>query len=349
MFAFAILVSSASLPAQGSGNTCPVSVGFWKNHPSEWPMSSLVLGDQTYSKAEAVAILNLPTTGDASVNLADQLIATTLNFGISSDPNPIFTQFNQANTLLSGYGAKLPYNVDPSTADGQAMVNTANVLDRYNNNHMTPGCTPPPTPLPIQLASFTGTTVNSTTVLLRWSTLSELNNYGFFVQRRRLEEQEFTELPNSFVPGHGTTVVPQYYSYTDETALNGGWYYRLKQIDLDGTAHLSDAIRVDVVTSVPEEVPIAFALAQNYPNPFNPTTNMRFDVPIRSVITLSVYNILGQEVATLLDGELHGPGRYEIPFNGSRLGSGVYYYRMRAASLTDGKEFVQVRQMLLLK
>jgi len=83
-------------------------------------------------------------------------------------------------------------------------------------------------PLPIQLSSFTGSAVNGTTVLLRWTTLSEINNYGFYVQRSRGEEQTYADLPNSFVPGKGTTVVPQDYSFTDLTAGAGVWYYRLE-------------------------------------------------------------------------------------------------------------------------
>lgn len=353
MFAF-IILSSMNLLAQASGNTCPLSMGFWKNHPNDWPMNVLALGDQTYSKNEAIDIISSSTTGDASITLARQLIATTLNVGMGSDPNPIVTQFNQANTLLSGYGHKLPYEVDPSTPNGQAMVNVSNTLASYNTNHMTPHCTPPPTPLPIQLASFTGVALNSSTVLLRWTTLSELNNYGFFVQRRQAQAQEYAEIPNSFVPGHGTTVEPQYYSFTDYSAAAASWYYRLRQIDLDGTEHYTDAILVDVLTSVPEEAPRVFSLAQNYPNPFNPTTTIVFTLPflgtngaegregVGSFVSLKVYDLLGRELATLVNEE-KVPGAYMVTWNASGFASGGYIYRLTAGRYVDAK------RLLLLK
>jgi hypothetical protein len=198
-------------------------------------------------------------------------------------------------------------------------------------------------PLPIQLASFTGSVVNNTTVLLRWTTLSEVNNYGFFVQRRRPEEQSFTQLPNSFVPGHGTTIVPQYYSFTDQTAGVGTWYYRLKQVDLDGTVHYSDAIRVDIVTSVAESAPKVFALAQNFPNPFNPETQIQFSVESMAKTTLVVYDVLGRAVATLFD-DMAEPGRfYSVRFDGAGLVSGLYFYKLQNGVRT------QSRRMLLLK
>jgi hypothetical protein len=197
-------------------------------------------------------------------------------------------------------------------------------------------------PLPIQLASFTGSVVNGTTILLRWVTLSEINNYGFFVQRHRSEEPTFIELPNSFVPGHGTTIVPQYYSFTDSSAVPGALYYRLKQVDLDGTVHYTDAIRVEIVTGVAEHAAEAFALVQNYPNPFNPSTTIEFEVPSLEFVGLKVYDVLGREVATLVN-EKKAAGTYEVTFDASHLPSGVYFYRLEAGS------FVQTRKMLLVR
>jgi hypothetical protein len=128
-------------------------------------------------------------------------------------------------------------------------------------------------PLPIQLSSFTGIYISANSVQLDWITITEVNNYGFFVERRRVNQHTFVELPNSFIPGHGTTLIPHSYTYTDNSANGETWYYRLRQVDLDGTVHYTDGIQVDVITDVEEEpLPTAFALEQNYPNPFNPTT-----------------------------------------------------------------------------
>jgi hypothetical protein len=101
-------------------------------------------------------------------------------------------------------------------------------------------------PLPVQLGSFTARETSGGNVVLEWMTLSEVNNYGFFIQRRREGEAHFTELTNVFIPGHGTTPEPQYYTFTDRRPGGGVWFYRLKQMDLDGTTHLTDPVTVRV-------------------------------------------------------------------------------------------------------
>jgi len=118
---------------------CPQGQGFWKNHPNAWPVSSLMLGSQTYTKTELLAILQTPIKGDASLILAHQLIAAKLNIA-NANGTPVASTTADADSLLSGFNGKLPYHVKPSTSTGQAMVNDANVLDSYNNGVMTPGC-----------------------------------------------------------------------------------------------------------------------------------------------------------------------------------------------------------------
>ncbi|MEK9137670.1 MAG: T9SS type A sorting domain-containing protein, partial [Bacteroidota bacterium] len=212
----------------------------------------------------------------------------------------------------------------------------------------------PDNPLPITLASFTARmNPHGRGVLLEWTTLSEINNYGFYVERRRENETMYTELPNSFVPGHGTTNEPHYYSFVDSTFTSPGTYhYRLRQVDLDGTIHHTDPITINVTTlSVGEEVPHVYALFQNYPNPFNPETEIRFTVEARVRAILEVFNMLGQRVATLHD-DVAEPGRhYRVGFGGSALASGVYFYRLQAGdpSLRSGQWFTQTRRLLLLR
>ncbi|MBI5473015.1 MAG: hypothetical protein HY961_11775 [Ignavibacteriae bacterium] len=158
--------------------------------------------------------------------------------------------------------------------------------------------------LPVQLAHFTAQYANGnpSSVILSWKTISEINNYGFEIQKSQDAATNFQTIQNSFTPGHGTTNQPQHYSYTDQAATSGVWYYRLKQIDLDGTVHFTEPIVVGSPTSVKErEMPTTYALDQNYPNPFNPTTTVEFAVPKESNVRLEVYNILGERVATLVD------------------------------------------------
>jgi hypothetical protein len=129
----------------GGAGKCPLSQGFWKTHPGAWPVTSLTLGSQTYTQAELLAILNTPTGGsggaDASVILADQLIAAKLNIANGSDATPISSTIADADALLSGFAGKLPYHVKPSSAIGQQMVGDASTLEGYNTDQLTPGCT----------------------------------------------------------------------------------------------------------------------------------------------------------------------------------------------------------------
>ena len=133
----------------GGGGTCPLTQGYWKNHASAWLLSSIELGSQTYTQAQALAILNRPVRGDASINLAHQLIAAKLNVA-NGAPNVVATEIADADTLLASRPGRLPYRVRSSSALGQQMLAIKDVLDAYNNNLLTPGCGSgggtPPTP-----------------------------------------------------------------------------------------------------------------------------------------------------------------------------------------------------------
>src|SRR5439155_20205262 len=126
---------------------CPRTQGFWKNHQSAWPVTSLTLGSQSYTQAELLTILSTPvgtgTKADASLILADQLIAAKLNIAAGSDPAPVSSTIAHADSLLSAFGGnKLPYKVKTSSAIGKMMVSDANTLNSYNNGLLTLVCTP---------------------------------------------------------------------------------------------------------------------------------------------------------------------------------------------------------------
>lgn len=198
-------------------------------------------------------------------------------------------------------------------------------------------------PLPIQLSSFTGTLINNNNVRLNWTTISEVNNYGFHVQKRNLGVSQWTQIENSFVPGHGTTNLPQHYTFTDNSVVTVPTQYRLKQVDLDGTEHYTEPIRVDVLTAVTEVAPKQFALQQNYPNPFNPSTEIKFSVEATDRAKLEVYNALGQKIATLFDDVAEAGQYYRVKFFGDNLASGLYFYRLQSGQKSE------LRKLLLLK
>jgi hypothetical protein len=132
-------IVDCAVPPPPTG-ACPLTQGYWKNHPDAWPVTSLTLGSETYTEAELLAILRTPVRGDASLILAHQLIAAKLNIANGSDPTPVSATIADADSLLSGFAGKLPYHVKPSSATGQAMVADAETLDSYNNGQLTPDC-----------------------------------------------------------------------------------------------------------------------------------------------------------------------------------------------------------------
>ncbi len=197
--------------------------------------------------------------------------------------------------------------------------------------------------LPIQISSFQGILEDATTITLSWTTQSETDNYGFEVQRSDNPADGFVTI-SPLIPGHNTTTEPQSYSFTDHAVPPGRWFYRLKTISLDQSVSFSGVIEMSNAASVElrGESPGEFALMQSYPNPFNPKTGVRFQVPGVSDVKLSVYDILGREVAVLVN-ERKAAGTYEVSFDGSGLASGVYIYRLMA----EGR--VASRAMILAK
>ena len=185
----------------------------------------------------------------------------------------------------------------------------------------------------IQLASFVVNKCSSTSMRVTWTTVSETNNYGFYLQESP-DKQNWTDV-GALIPGHGTTLDPQKYSVTLPIS-NGSCWVRLVQVDLDGTSMTSDAQLVQM------ESPVQFALDQNYPNPFNPSTTIRYGLPAKSHVTLLVYNSLGQQVADLVNGDINA-GYSEVKFDGSNLASGAYFYRLQAGT------YLQTKKLLLMK
>jgi Secretion system C-terminal sorting domain len=196
--------------------------------------------------------------------------------------------------------------------------------------------------VPVELVSFTATS-NKKDINLNWITATEINNSGFQVERlkySKIEGSHNWEAVN-FIEGHGTTTETQHYSYTDKNLTSGKYQYRLKQIDYDGSYEYSPVVESEI------QLPNEFILEQNYPNPFNPVTKIKFTIPqdgrreARNV-SLKVYDVLGREVATLVNEE-KSAGEYEITFDAAKLSSGIYYYELKSG------DFRLIKKMILLK
>jgi hypothetical protein len=189
-------------------------------------------------------------------------------------------------------------------------------------------------PLPVELVSFSAD-YTSGNVNLSWITATELNNSGFDVERKT-KTGEWNKI--TFIRGNGTTTETKHYFFTDDVkdVKTSNVYYRLKQIDFDGTFNYSNEIEVDI------NLPTKFQLEQNYPNPFNPVTIIKYQLPNKSLVTLKVFDILGKEVEILVNEEKDA-GYYQLSFNASSLSSGIYFYTLQTGSN------IVTKKMILLK
>ena len=201
--------------------------------------------------------------------------------------------------------------------------------------------------VPVELVSFSAN-VSNNSVALNWITATELNNAGFEIQRKQVFSQqslvgneEWNVL--GLVIGKGTTTESQSYSFVDQNLSTGKYIYRLKQIDFDGSFTYSNEIEVDL------SLPTSLSLEQNYPNPFNPTTTIKYTIPNVALsgvegsrVILKVYDVLGNEVATLVN-EIQPAGNYELNFNAALLPSGVYFYKLQAGSFSETKRMVLLK------
>jgi hypothetical protein len=192
-------------------------------------------------------------------------------------------------------------------------------------------------PLPVELSLFTAT-ISGSDVRLSWKTETEINNFGFEIERQvgslKSSESKFEKI--GFVNGNGNTNSPKEYSFNDERPAGGNKFlYRLKQIDNDGQLEYSDVVEVEII-------PMKFALSQNYPNPFNPNTTIRFSLPVQTQLKINIYNMLGELVKTLSEG-IYEAGYYNINFDAAELSSGTYIYRLESNNFTETKKMILMK------
>ncbi|MFA6980633.1 MAG: two-component regulator propeller domain-containing protein [Ignavibacteriaceae bacterium] len=192
--------------------------------------------------------------------------------------------------------------------------------------------------VPVELVSFSSS-VSDKKIKLEWVTATERNNKGWGVQRKTLNDNNWKTI--AFVEGKGTSSEVKNYKFEDVSLKQASKYqYRLEQIDYGGSVQYSNII--EVIFNLPNE----FELSQNYPNPFNPSTIISWQLAVGSYVTLKVYDVLGNEVATLVN-ENQSVGIHQVEFQSAvgsqQLACGIYFYQLRAGN------FVQTRKMIVLK
>jgi hypothetical protein len=273
-----------------------------------------------------ITILFYDTRNTPSNNFIEAYIARSidgLNFTnelLSSEPSP--TNIPNGDVRFGDYIAIDAYggNVVPVWTDERAGGVDMDIYTAVINPIV-----------PVELTNFTARLSGGNTIL-EWSTATELNNHGFEIERSLNQENWITI---GFVEGHGTISDPQNYSFTDG-GINGTVYYRLKQIDFDGTHNFSSVLEINSTTVATMD------LEQNYPNPFNPNTNIKYQVGNDGFVSLEVFNSLGEVVATLVN-EFKPAGSYQVSFTGANLTSGFYIYILKSGN------FIQSKKMILLK
>ena len=216
------------------------------------------------------------------------------------------------------------FNVDFPSGPGNYTVPSAFTSVIMTVKYIIP-------PFPVELTSFTAVVINET-VQLNWETATEVNNYGFDIERKT--EGSWHKI--GFVAGNGNSNSPKEYSFIDKNPYGGSSFvYRLKQIDNDGAYEYYNEVEVDLV-------PGGYELFQNYPNPFNPSTNIKFSLPEDARVSIKVYDILGSLVDEIVNKEFKA-GYHQVEFDASSYKSGIYFYRLEA------ENFVQTKKMNFLK
>ncbi len=182
-------------------------------------------------------------------------------------------------------------------------------------------------------------------VEVAWTTVSEIDFAGFNVLRSTTMAGEQTKLNASIIAAEGGLGGAEYL-FRDEGAVDGLAYYWLESVDLDGSKFTDGPVKVGDGKEEPA-MPGVFALSQNYPNPFNPTTEIKFDLPVACYVTLEIYNVAGQRVATLVNEDQKAGAkivRWDAKDdNGVTVSSGVYFYKLQAG------DFVEIKKMVLLR
>lgn len=187
-------------------------------------------------------------------------------------------------------------------------------------------------PVPVELTSLSAS-YSQGRVIIEWITAAEVNNYGFEVQRKS-DHSSFQSI--GFVDGNGTSTNRLTYSFSDTDIKESRYYYRLKQIDFDGSFEYSPEVMVDIPALAD------YILHQNYPNPFNPSTKIRFTIPERSVVKISLHDVLGREIRVLFNDETDR-GTTELELNGTSLSSGNYIVRMTAGTFQKSQKITLLK------
>jgi hypothetical protein len=281
-----------------------------------------------------VGIENATGTDGLQIAYNASYVANGLAVKIAAEPDWLAVS-DQNGTIYNNntLGIVVELNADGLELGLYSMDVVITSNDPLNSEVIVPVAMLVEDEIPVELSSFTAE-VSADVVTLQWITASETNNQGFAVERKLSSLDSFIEL--AFIQGRGTTTGNTEYTYSDKLEKPGSYSYRLKQVDFDGTISYSNVVLVDGLK------PDNYELSQNYPNPFNPSTIIRFALPEASEVTLTIYSMLGEKVAEIINTNLEA-GYHKAEFDASQLPSAMYLYKIQAGN------FIQTKKMMLIK
>lgn len=306
--------ANATVPTELGGTT--LGRGVYTSAAGTFGITGTLLLSGTANDVFIFKMASTLTTGASSnVNLTGGALATNVFWQVGSSAT-IDGNFKGIILALTA----ITQNTGASSIDGRLLA---------RNSFVTSGGT---SVLPVELTSFSAAS-NNNAIELNWNTSTEVNNYGFEIERSRLNNN-FEKI--GFVKGSGNSNSAKNYFFTDKQTLSGKYFYRLKQIDNDGAFEYSKVVEADF------KLLQSFELSQNYPNPFNPTTSISYSIPLDSRVELLIYGITGEVVKSLVN-EYQTAGIYSVNFNAAGLSSGIYFYKIIA------NNFLQVKKMSVIK
>ncbi|MBN2279874.1 MAG: lamin tail domain-containing protein [Candidatus Marinimicrobia bacterium] len=339
-----------------NSSSSPINLNGWriKDNGSD---SHIISGDLIVPPKGFAVLGNntdFSTNGGVIVNYQ---FPSTFYLGNNADELIILDDFNnEIDKVEWDGGTAFP---DPN---GASMVFIGNVTDNNNigSNWKTattpwgtgtdlgsPGYSGADQSLPVTLSSFTATPDNGT-VLLRWTTESEVNNLGFNLYKSDLRDGDFVKLNDALIEGAGNSTTKNDYSYTDIEVVPGKiYYYQIEDVAFDGKTEKHPVISV-ILEKTDQTTADSFRLMPAYPNPFNPETTIKFQVPEKSTVSINIFDLRGQWVKSLVS-ENKLAGHYEVKWNGTDAGNnpvsnGIYFYQM-----TTGSGFSQTQKIMFLK
>ncbi|MGQ9806619.1 MAG: T9SS type A sorting domain-containing protein [Chlorobiales bacterium] len=318
---------------QGGGSSPVIRVEMVNSPPTSGSLSDLTnISLVRYYKVDLTSgTISNPTVKLTFDNTETVNNTTTLRVARSTDNSNWASAGNSAISSGSGPPYTGTITSDPTTIGSTTFFAL--------------GSFPADNPLPVNMLSLNTSAKNGRTAVLEWETASEQDNLGFVLYRSETENGNFEQIASyqttDKLRGQGSKLTETKYLYEDSRNTLPGkeYFYKLVSVDNNGTRH-DITLGGQSVWSV--QLPFEYALDQNYPNPFNPVTTIQFSLEKAGKTTLEIYNVLGQKVATLVNGELSA-GAHRYQWNASGMASGIYFYRLRSDN------FVATKKMVLVK